>query len=709
MNTVKWGRSDPSGSLDQPLTLLKGIGEKRARLLAQKGLRTLLDLFHFLPIRYEDRTRIVPLGEVVEGRAQLVSGTVESGREERFYRRGKRLYRIRLRDETGCLDLLWFHYRKAHLHGLSRRGEILAAYGTVRFDRGRARMIHPDLEAVGPGESKNLTGIYPVYSAVSGIPARTLRAAVSEAIEQYLERLEDPVPQGVLEHLGLPGLAEAIRGVHQPPPGCAIERLNRLETPCHRRLTFDRFFYVLLNVAMRRHAGKGKRAAVLSAPPDFMERLKECLPFSLTRDQERAVREVSRDLVSGRLMSRLLQGDVGCGKTVVAEAAVYLSTLNGYQAAVMAPTQVLARQHYEDFVELSKAMGFRPVLLTGSLKPAERRRVLSRIREGECDVVIGTQAMIQTGVRFSRLGLAVIDEQHRFGVRERMLLDQKGRNPHLLVMTATPIPRTLAMTLYGDLNVSTIRTYPEERRPVKTELVDPGRKRAVYSAVREVLAGGFQAMVICPVIDDGDEGDLKSVLDMHSRLEALFSPSYRLGLIHGRLSGEEKDRVMERFRKGSVDLLVGTSVVEVGVHAPGATVMVVEDPERFGLTQLHQLRGRVGRGSAPGRCLLMRKRDLPEASLARLQVLVDSGDGFDIAEKDLRMRGQGELMGLRQAGSGELDLREVSRDPGLLQAAKELADAIVSRDPSFSLEEHRGLRAVVFGEAERMDDSSLDL
>jgi ATP-dependent DNA helicase RecG len=376
-------------------------------------------------------------------------------------------------------------------------------------------------------------------------------------------------------------------------------------------------------------------------------------------------------------MNRLLQGDVGCGKTVVAAAAAFVTVLNECQVAVMVPTQVLARQHCSYFSSLSESMGFRAVLLTGAQKKSDRLRACENISGGKYNLIIGTQALIQEDLCYAKLGLVVIDEQHRFGVRQRALLDRKGANPHQLVMTATPIPRTLAMTVYADLNISVIKEYPEGHRPVKTCLVNEKDKRKVYETLKKRMSVGQQAMVICPVIEGSEEADLKNALEMYARLKRLFAPRFRVGLIHGRLSSDEKDRVMAQFREGQVDVLVGTTVIEVGVHVPGATVIVIEHPERFGLAQLHQLRGRVGRGSDRGLCLLMLSKGLPEETISRLDLLVESHDGFKIAQKDLEMRGQGELMGIRQAGAGELDFKEMLREPELLMTAKREAEKIL--------------------------------
>ena len=390
-------------------------------------------------------------------------------------------------------------------------------------------------------------------------------------------------------------------------------------------------------------------------------------------------------------MNRLLQGDVGCGKTVVAAVAASLTVINRWQVAIMVPTQVLARHHYLYFAGLPENMGFRSVLLTGALKKSERLETYEKIRLGEYNVIIGTQALIQEDLSFAKLGLVVIDEQHRFGVKQRVLLDQKGVNPHLLVMTATPIPRTLAMTVYADLDISFIKEYPEGHLPVMTRLMDGSQRRKVLNMLNQRMAEGEQALVICPVIEGSEEMDLKNALEVHEKLSKIFMPRFRVELIHGRMSSDEKDWVMERFREGLIDLLVGTTVIEVGVDAPGATVMVIQNPERFGLTQLHQLRGRVGRGTKRGRCFLMLSTQPSTHTLSRLRILVQSHDGFEIAQKDLEMRGQGELMGTKQSGAGELDFEEMFREHELLVAAKKEADALVASDPTFSRPENRFL------------------
>lgn len=682
-------------TLKQPLTALKGIGPKRAQLLARKGIHALIDLLLFLPIRYEDRSKVLHISRACHGIPALVKGAVISGGGERLFSSGRRLFRIIIQDETAPLELLWFNYRKAHLSRYTRKGQTLMAYGRIQLNRGKRQMIHPDITLVGGAKEQVSLGFYPVYPTVKGVSGQVLRSLISQTMDQGQEAIVEILPNETIHRLDLPGLGEALRDVHFPPDGSSIDLLNQYKTKGHRRLTFDHFFQVMINIVFRKISSAERTGPVLSIPDDLEDRLRNYFPFSLTRDQLRTIREIVDDLAIGKPMNRLLQGDVGCGKTVVAAVTSYIAILNNWQVAIMVPTQVLAQQHYGYFSSLPKGMGFCPVILTGTLRRSDRLKRYEKIKNGEYNLIIGTQALIQEGLSFARLGLVVIDEQHRFGVKQRSLLGKKGENPHLLVMTATPIPRTLAITVFADLDISVIKEYPKGHHPVTTFLADTSQKRKVFNTLFHRLSMGEQGIVICPVIEGSEEEDLKNALGMHERLTKLFAPRFRVGLIHGRVSPDQKDRVMEEFREGRIDLLVGTSVIEVGVHAPGATVMVIEHPERFGLSQLHQLRGRVGRGSRRGLCVLMLPEKLSQESMSRVKVLVESNDGFEIAQRDLEMRGQGELMGTRQAGAGELDLGAVFREPELLMAAKEEAQRILRADPQLLRPENHKLKGLV--------------
>jgi ATP-dependent DNA helicase RecG len=684
--------------LTLPLTHLKGIGPRRASLLAEKGLHTVLDLLFFTPLRYEDRTRILPIDETEEGIPLLVQGKVVSGRETSFYPSRKRAFRIILNDQTNRLELVWFHYRRPHLAQYAVSGRELLVYGQIQMNRGQRQMIHPEvtlLDTNDPLSSAGLLGYYPVYPTIQGISPNMIRSMIRTALHNYLPVLIDPIPKQITDRLSLPDLASAIKHTHFPSDDSHFDQLNQMTTPYCKRLLFDRFFLVMLTMAFRKKSRKKRPSPAFTVPLGLMEDLGVFFPFHLTPHQMSAIEDMVKDFKTGTCMNRLILGDVGCGKTLVAAVAAYIAVRNGHQTAVMVPTQELAQQHFEYFSNMSPGMGFRPVLLTGKLKKAEQQRVYDDIRNERANLVIGTQSLIQEGLRYAKLGLVVIDEQQRFGVKDRALMDQKGRNPHVLVMTATPIPRTLAITLYGDMDLSCIEGYPEGHRSVVTHLIPENQKRRVFETLKQRLLAGQQAFVICPVIEGSEDTDLKSALDMAKRLRKKFPPSLRIGLVHGRLPPNEREKVMHDFRKGVIHLLVGTTVIEVGVHVPRATIMVIEHPERFGLSQLHQLRGRVGRGAERGACLLMLPQDISEKSRSRLEILAKNHDGFDIAKRDLEMRGQGELIGRRQAGIGELDLTETAREWELLLAAKKEAHHLIDADPDLSLPENGQMRIMI--------------
>jgi ATP-dependent DNA helicase RecG len=472
-------------------------------------------------------------------------------------------------------------------------------------------------------------------------------------------------------------------------------QLNQFSTVFHRRLTFDRFFLVMLTLAYRKSIREGGVGPQIRVPPGLMDTLKTSFPFELTGHQRRAIRDLIHDFSSGKPMNRLLMGDVGSGKTVIAAVAAHICARSGKQTALMVPTQVLANQHMETFSGLSPKLGFHPLLLTSGLPAAVRRKIHDTIRQGRANLIIGTQSLIQESLSFHDLGLVTIDEQHRFGVRERALMCGKGENPHLLVMTATPIPRTLAIGVYGDMDISTIEEYPRGRVPVRTLLVPEQEKRLVFEILLQKLSAGRQAFVVCPVIEESEELDLKNAVEMAEKLDKILKPRYRTGLIHGRLEPVERERVIAAFKKGLIHLLVATSVVEVGVHVPRATVMVIENPERFGLSQLHQIRGRIGRGSDQGICFLMIKEGLSESAASRLKTLVDCNDGFTIAQKDLELRGHGQFLGYRQSGVGELDFTEMLKEADLLLEAKEEARRLILNDPHLFLPENRYLRGML--------------
>jgi ATP-dependent DNA helicase RecG len=688
----KTGHLKQLQALTQPVSSLKGVGPSRSALFMKKGIRTVLDLLFFIPIRYEDRTRVTPISMASEGEYALVSGRVISGGEQRFPRTRKRLFKILLQDGNDTrIELLWFRYRKPHLAGFLTPDARLTAWGKVEKMAHRRQMIHPEIWKGSEAEVE--LGICPVYSGVRGMTPSMVRKTVGTALAQYLPLMIDPIPEKLRKENDLPALREAVGNVHFPPHSWPVEKFNEFDTPFHKRITFDRFFLIMLIVAFLKRRRLERTADRWKIPSSLKADIKRTLPFELTADQSSALSDILADLASGKPMSRLLLGDVGCGKTIIAALAAHLCIRNDHQTALMAPTQVLAHQHLEYFQALAGKMGFRPALVTGRLKSSEKGVILEGIANGEFNLIIGTHSLVQEDLAFKRLGLVIIDEQQRFGVRARAMLEHKSIHAHQLVMTATPIPRTLAIAVYGDMDLSVIREFPRGRAPVLTYLVGRDRKKTVYERLKQRLARGQQAFVICPSIESGEEEDLRDAVQMARRLKKLLSPPYEIGLIHGRLPVEERIAVMDKFHRGIIQILVGTTVLEVGVHVPQATTMIIEHPERFGLSQLHQLRGRVGRGKDPGLCLLMISEDLPEKARQRLQVLVDSHDGFEIARKDLEQRGYGQFAGTVQAGVGELDIREMMRESDLLWKAKRAAGKLIDSDPDLSRPEHRILRS----------------
>jgi ATP-dependent DNA helicase RecG len=681
--------------LSMPLSHLRGVGPRRAALLARKGLYTVLDLLYFTPIRYEDRTSISPIKELRDGFPALVKGRVLRGGEERFYKSRKRLFRIRIEDDDDELELLWFNYRKPYLTTFSEPGIELMAYGVIRINKGIKQIFHPDIALLNDRIPEDMLGVFPVYSSIEGVSGNLVRGLVRSALDIYMEKIIDPVPDYIMDRLGLPGLAQAIEDVHFPPIDAFKKDLNQPPALSHKRLIFDRFFYAMLTMTFRKISRKMEPKPVYLIPQVLTREIEKSLGFNLTSDQIKAVDEIKADLTSGRPMNRLLMGDVGTGKTVVAAIAAHIVVHNRQQAALMTPTQVLADQHMAFFAGLPAEIGFKPVILKGDLKDSERRKVYEGIKAGQYNLIIGTHSLIQEGLAFSELGLAIIDEQHRFGVRQRALMDRKGDNPHILVMSATPIPRTLAITLYADMDISMIREYPEGHIPVTTHLVEERQKRRVFETLRQRMSAGQQAFVICPVIEESEDQDLKGALEMEKRLKKILSPPFRIDIIHGRLSPDERESVMKAFHIGKTNLLVGTTIIEVGVDVPDATVMIVEHPERFGLAQLHQLRGRVGRGKDAGICFLMLSGDVSERALARLKTLAETHDGFEISQKDLELRGQGELTGTKQSGAGELDLSDMIMYQDLLVEARREAQALIESDPDLSNPAHHNLRNMI--------------
>ena len=668
--------------LHAELRFLKGVGPRRAAELERAGLRTLDDLLHRFPLRYEDRSRLVRSSDLRPGEAAAVRGQVVSTGLRHTRRRGFSLFEMLLRDDAGAFRAVWMN--QPYLKTAFSPGQRLQLYGAPEWrDPGGLRLVNPQYEPIGGGEDggdggedgRGLHGarVVPVYERIGTLTAKQLRGLVRRGLDLLPADLDDPLPADVRARRRLPGRRQALREAHFPAPGASLALLNRFRTPAQVRLILEELFFFRLGLEVRGQARTRERKPHAVRVDDRIRRSAlAVLPFRLTPGQREALRTIVDDLCRPHPMNRLLQGDVGCGKTLVALLAALVALENGLQAAFMAPTELLAEQHYLTLRPLLARSRFRVVLLTGSRGARARRDTLAALERGEAHLVVGTHALVQPSVRFRALGLAIIDEQHRFGVRQRATLREKGRRPDVLVMTATPIPRSLALTAYGDLDVSVIRDRPPGRTPVDTRIEPESRRGAVHALVERQLRLGRQAYVVCPLVEESDKVDLRAAAVMVDALARRF-PGHAVDLLHGRMKPDEREKVMARFAAGAVHVLVATTVVEVGVDVPGASVMVVEHAERFGLAQLHQLRGRVGRGPGRSWCRLLYHEPLSDVGRARLEAVARTADGFELAERDLRLRGPGEVLGTRQSGLPTLRVANLVRDQDVMDAARDEA------------------------------------
>jgi len=664
-----------------PITSLKGVGPKLADKLRRLNLYTVQDVLFHLPLRYQDRTRLRPLGSLRPGMETAAEGEIELA--DVVYR-GRRSLICRISDGTGHLHLRFFYFSAAQQQNLAR-GRRLRLFGEVRFGPAGLEMIHPEYEftdgAQAPQAEENLT---PVYPATTGVHQLSLRKIARQALEMHLDKIQEWLPPAVLQELKLPTLTEALALVHQPPPRTPVELLADGKHPAVVRLSFEELLAHHLSLKQLRARVQTEQAPAITGTGKLINRLLAGLPFSLTPAQQRVLDEILHDLRLKHPMQRLVQGDVGSGKTVVAACAGLGAIESGLQVAVMAPTELLADQHLRNFSGWLEPLGISVVGLSGKLNGRARQHALENIGSGKAAIVVGTQALFQEGVEFADLGLIVVDEQHRFGVHQRLALREKGRRgehrPHQLIMTATPIPRTLAQSLYADLDVSVIDELPPGRKPVETVALPSARRADVVSRIREACAAGRQVYWVCPLIEESETLELETATDTEQALrEAL--PDLRIALIHGRLKPAEKEKIMAAFKRGEVQLLVATTVIEVGVDVPNASLMVVENAERLGLSQLHQLRGRIGRGSAESHCVLLYQPPLSEMARARLAAMRETSDGFEIARRDLEMRGPGEMLGTRQAGMPQFHIADLLRDRTLLPRVQSVAEQVLKQYP----------------------------
>jgi ATP-dependent DNA helicase RecG len=668
--------------LDTPVKFLKGVGERRAEALHRLNIDTARDLLWHLPRRYLDASTITPLAEARIGSELTCLGRVVAKRVMPT-RRGLRMFRAVLRDESGVLECVW--PGQPFLDRVIKEGQLLLVTGPIRFYHGRQMSPREFIvlgEAGGEGEDPGRAGrVLPIYPATEGLSHKTIRSLIDQHLENLIGLARDPVPPALTRTLDLPDLPTALRAVHRPESVEAAEQGRR-------RLAFDELFDLQIMLARARMVAKRQRSGIaFELKRTFTTELKNKLPWALTDDQKKAVREITEDMTAGDRMHRLLMGDVGTGKTVVALFAMLLALENDFQAALMAPTELLAEQHAATLALLLAPLGIMPEVLLGRLTAGEKAERRKRLALGSARLVVGTHALLQESVSFQRLGLVVIDEQHRFGVEQRAALIGKGAVPDVLLLSATPIPRSLALTLYGDLDVSTLRQRPPGRQEIKTSVRAPSQREKVFQFVRTECAAGRQAYVVFPVIEESEQTDLRAATTMATTLAAKW-PELDVGLVHGRLKNEERDTVMRKFRAGEVNVLVATTVIEVGIDVPNATTMVIEHPERFGLAQLHQLRGRVGRGSDQSHCILLAPGRTPE----RLKAFAATTDGFKIAELDLAERGMGDLIGARQAGSFEVRHARLPDDADLLDHARKLASGIIDTDPALQKAANQGIR-----------------
>ena len=663
------------------MTALRGVGAALAERLARLGVRRVADLLFLLPLRYEDRTQLIAIGSLAPGTRAAVEGEIQL--TEVAYR-GRRQLLTRIADGTGLLTLRFFHFSASQQHALTR-GTRLRCFGEVRRGPLGLEMVHPEYRRVLEERMPLEETLTPIYPLTEGVPQGRLRALIGDALRE-VERtgLSDTLPPGVALPPGLPSLQSALAYLHAPPRAASLGELASGRHPAQRRLAFEELLAHTLSLKVRKRTLRAEVAAPLADPSDLSSRLRAALPFTLTAAQARALSEVEGDLVASVPMVRLLQGDVGCGKTAVAALAAARTAGSGAQAALMAPTELLAEQHWRNFRDWFAPLGETVALLAGSQPARTRRSALAAIASGEIKVAVGTQALFQEGVEFAQLALVIVDEQHRFGVQQRLRLSEKGvqagRLPHQLIMTATPIPRTLAMTAYADLDISVIDELPPGRTPAKTVVVPEERRAEVVARIVQACQAGRQAYWVCPLIDESDELRAQAAEETAARLaEAL--PGVKVALVHGRMPGAARDQTMLAFKAGRIQLLVATTVIEVGVDVPNATLMVIENAERMGLAQLHQLRGRVGRGSEASSCVLLYRPPLSALARERLKVIRETCDGFEIARRDLELRGPGELLGTRQTGLAQLRVADLMRDADLLPRVQQSADWILGSCP----------------------------
>ena len=686
---------------------LKGVGPKRAAQLEASGLATVEDILYHLPFRFEDRRQLKKINQAALGQEESFTGQLVLLQNRFNPRRRSQMLSAVLRDDTGTIELMWYRAPGYLANGLAQ-GQNLLVHGKVEQGaQARLRIVHPDFEVLEPGEESAHARILPVYLRPGGMPMSFMRKLAAQALEQYAQYLPPGLPSSVASRMQLVAIPEALRRLHQPSLDTSVNALNDASSPAHRSVIFDELFYLQLGLGLRKLSRTQSRGQpVHLTDGKLVQRMRELLPFELTGAQDRVFGEISADMAGEQPMQRLVQGDVGSGKTMVAWLASLRTIEQGYQALWMAPTEILAEQHFRGLSGYAKTLGVTAALLTAATTAKERKELLPRIERGEVQFLVGTHAVIQEDIHAPRMGLGVVDEQHRFGVAQRLSLRQlvagkdslssTSHEPHMLLMSATPIPRSLAMVLYGDMEVSFVDAMPPGRTPVQTKVFNERERKQVYTMVLDQLKKGHQAFVVLPLVEPSEQlQQVKDATQMAEKMRQTLFKDFGIGLVHGRMKADERDQTMRAFRDGKLGILVATTVIEVGIDIANATVMVIEHAERFGLSQLHQLRGRVGRGQAPGYCLLVNRGTGGAVAAERLRVMANEKDGFRIAEADLQLRGPGELLGTRQSGLADFRLANLIRDTQLLIAARQEALAWLEKDPQLKNKDSAGMRQVL--------------
>lgn len=698
-------RSAPVIYFDQSMEILatsiqkiKGIGPKLSEAFFRINIRTVEDILYLLPRTYIDRRRIQKISQIQPGMHATVIGKILSTGTSSFSG-WKKLFEVMINDGTQTLTAKWFNLTSKYLNLLKKKftvNEKVIVSGLVSNFRFQKEMHHPDIEVVSENyDLKPRLKIIPIYPLTEGIHQKTIQKVMEHVVYTYAPLLTDYLPGEIKTKHNLLSLHEAFQKVHLPDNSANINELADFISPCHRRIVFDEFFVLQTVLALKKRSVSIEPGIQFTIHEDRLSHFLSSLPFSLTNAQKRSLDEILSDMKKPCPMNRLMQGDVGSGKTVVGLTACLIAIWNGYQSAIMAPTEILAGQHLKTVQNLTEKLDINTVLMTSSLTKSQRQDALNRIREGKTHLIIGTHSLIQEAVEFCKLGLAIVDEQHKFGVMQRAEIKKKGTGPDVLVMTATPIPRTLGLTVYGDLDVSIIDELPPGRKPVLTKVFHENRRQQVYKTVRNELKKKNQAFIVYPLVEESEKMDLMDATKMAAHLQHDIFPEYTVGLVHGKMAAKEKEAIMSKFQSGDIHILVATTVVEVGIDVPNASLMIIEHAERFGLSQLHQLRGRVGRGTADSICILLAQYKRSDEAKRRLAVMEKTNDGFKIAEEDFNIRGPGEFLGTRQSGMPDFRVAHIGRDINILVEARKAAFSLVEKDPELTMPENQLLKKIL--------------